>query len=41
MKKTPYVKLPEDAITDISDEDEGDMDIMMELGVNFDMNKKV
>ena len=38
MKKTPYVELPEGAI---SDEDEGDMDIMAELGVDFDNNKRV
>ena len=41
MKKTPYVELPEGAIIKVSDEDEGDMDIMVELGVDFDKNKRV
>ena len=39
MKKTPYVELPEGAIIEVSDEDEGDMDIMAELGVDFDRKK--
>jgi hypothetical protein len=41
MKKTPYVELPPGAIIDVSDEDEGDMDIMSELGVEYDRNKRV
>ena len=41
MKKIPYVELPEGAIIDVSDEDEGDMDIMVELGVDYDKNKRV
>ena len=41
MKKTPYVELPPGAIIDVSDEDEGDMDIMSELGVGYDRNKRV
>ena len=41
MKKTPYNELPEGAIIEVSDEDEGDMDIMVELGVDFDKNKRV
>ena len=41
MKKTPYVELPEGAIIEVSDEDEGDMDIMAELGVDYDKNKRV
>jgi hypothetical protein len=41
MKKTPYVELPEGAIIEVSDEDEGDIDIMVELGVEFDKNKRV
>ena len=41
MKKTPYVELPPGAIIEVSDEDEGDMEIMVELGVDFDKNKRV
>jgi hypothetical protein len=41
MKKTPYVELPPGAVIDVSDEDEGDMDIMSELGVEYDKNKRV
>ena len=41
MKKTPYVELPKGAIIEVSDEDEGDMDIMAELGVEYDKNKRV
>ena len=41
MKKTPYVELPQGAIIEVSDEDEGDMDIMVELGVEFDKDKSV
>jgi hypothetical protein len=41
MKKTPYVELPPGAIIEVSDEDEGDMDIMSELGVEYDKNKRV
>ena len=41
MKKTPYVELPQGAIIEVSDEDEGDMDIMVELGVEFDKDKRV
>jgi hypothetical protein len=41
MKKTPYVELPPGAVIEISDEDEGDMDIMSELGVDYDKNKRV
>ena len=41
MKKTPYVELPPGAIIEVSDEDEGDMDIMAELGVDYDKNKWV
>jgi hypothetical protein len=41
MKKTPYVELPPGAIIEVSDEDEGDMDIMSELGVDYDKNKRV
>jgi hypothetical protein len=33
--------LPPGAIIDVSDEDEGDMDIMSELGVEYDKNKRV
>ena len=41
MKKTPYIELPEGRIIMVSDEDEGDMDIMVELGVEFYKNKRV
>ena len=41
MKKTPYVELPEGTVIEVSDEDEGDMDIMVELGVEFDKEKRV
>jgi hypothetical protein len=41
MKKTPYVELPPGAVIEVSDEDEGDMDIMSELGVDYDKNKRV
>ena len=41
MKKTPYVEQPPGAIIEVSDEDEGDMDIMSELGVDYDKNKRV
>ena len=41
MKKTPYMELPEGAIIEVSDEDESDMEIMVELGVDFDKNKRV
>jgi hypothetical protein len=41
MKKTPYVELPPGSIIEVSDEDEGDMDIMSELGVDYDKNKRV
>jgi hypothetical protein len=41
MKKTPYVELPPRAVIEVSDEDEGDMDIMSELGVDYDKNKRV
>src|ERR1700738_5147097 len=41
MKKTPYVELPPGAIIEVSDEDEGDMEIMVQLGVDFDKNKRV
>ena len=39
MKKTPYVELPPGAIIEVSDEDEGDMDIMTELGVDYDKKR--
>ena len=35
MKKTPYMELPEGAVIEVSDEEEGDMDIMAELGGRF------
>jgi hypothetical protein len=41
MKKTPYMELPPGAVIDVSDEDEGDMDIMSELGVEYDKNNRV
>jgi hypothetical protein len=41
MKKTPYVELMPGAIIEVSDEDKGDMDIMSELGVDYDKNKRV
>ena len=41
MKKTPYVEQPEGPIIKVSDEDEGDMEIMVKLGVDFDKNKRV
>ena len=41
MKKTPYVELPQGAIIKVSNEDEGDMDIMVELGVEYDKDKRV
>ena len=41
MKKTLYVKLPKGAIIEVSEEDEGDMNIMVKLGVEFDKNKRV
>jgi hypothetical protein len=41
MKKTPYVELLVGAIIEVSDEDERDMDIMAELGVNYDKSKQV
>lgn len=33
MKKLPYVELQENSIIEVSDEDEGDIEIMVELGV--------
>jgi hypothetical protein len=41
MKKIPYVELLVGAIIEVSDEDEGDMDIMAELKVNYDKSKRV
>lgn len=35
------MELPEGAIIKVPDKDEGDMDIMVELRVDFDKNKRV
>ena len=41
VKKTPYMELPGGAIIEVSDENEGNMEIIVELGVDFDKNKRV
>ena len=41
MRKTAYSELPIDAIIDVSDDDEGDVDILGQFGRDSEANKKV
>src|SRR5665213_2497791 len=41
MKKTPYNELPVNEVIDVSDDEDGDMDIMGQFGLDADANKKV
>ena len=41
MKKTPYSELPVNEVIDVSDDEDGDMDIMGQFGLDADANKKV
>ena len=41
MRKTPYNELPSDAIIDVSDDDEGDMGVLGQFGMDIEANKRV
>ena len=41
MKKTPYSELPPDVVIDVSDDEDGDMDILGQFGLDSEANKKV
>lgn len=41
MKKIPHDNIPHDTVINISDDDNGDMDILGQFGLDVDANKRV